>query len=291
VSDGTELNTIFPANVESSVTDVRTIAELGALSTKPRIVEDGKTYVVPGKDGGVELVKVPDEAEHPLGIKAARTVTDARSFIDYVNRHSDEHTEIWADQKRSTIVAVIDSHASAEIILGAGGRPGYERHKLTLTLEHTPSWLAWAKLDREQVAQEVFAEHIEENIADVLKPAAADLLELAQTFQATRGVEFGQSTRLSNGEFQIVYSETLDGKAGRKGDVVIPDEILLGLIPYLGGEGYQIPAKFRWRLRDSVLTLGYSLVRPDVILEKAFADVLNVVRAGITDRPIFLGRP
>jgi uncharacterized protein YfdQ (DUF2303 family) len=282
----TELNTALIGDTDAGAT--RVIAELGALATKPRELKAGETYAIPDGDGGVKFQKVDDLPANPLRIKSARTVSDVTSFVDYVNRHGNGNTEVWADRAHSTVVAIIDGHASVDS--DGLGRPGYEAHKVTLVLEHTPSWLAWAKFDRKLISQETFAEHIEENTLDVLAPDSATMLEIAQSFQATRGVDFGQTTRLSNGETSIKYSESLDGKAGRKGDLVIPDEFTLGLIPYLGGTGHKVQAKFRWRLREAELSLGYNLVRADLILEEAFTDVLAVVTASITP-PLFYGRP
>lgn len=277
--------------MENPTGSVPTIAELGALSTKPRMLHPATDYAVPDGAGSVKVIRTDDPALHPRFIGAARTVGDATSFINYVTRHAGAHTEVYADLARASIVAVIDSHDAASN--EGATRPGHEKHKVTLVLEKTPSWQAWAKLDNKLVSQEQFAEHIEENFVDVTRPEAADLLELAQTFHATRGVEFGQSTRLSSGETQIQYAEKLDGKAGRSGEIAIPDEIGLALVPFVGSTvAYSIVAKFRWRLNQAQLGLGYKLIRPERILEDAFNDILKEITAGVPEGvPVFHGRP
>ncbi len=272
---------------ESPVEGTRTIAELGARAAKPQRVERGEIYLVNDGHGGKELIETPDVPEFAEAAVNHRTVTNDAAFIAYVNRHGCDQTEIWADQKHNRIVGVVDAHASNEA--SASERFGHEQHYVTLSLEHTPAWSAWVN-GQGLSGQAKFAEHIEEYAENVFSPPSAELLEIAQTLQGSRKAEFTSGTRLSNGEFQFAYVEDLQGKAGKNGQLTIPEEFELGLAPYLGGAAYKVVAKLRWRLDGGNVQIGYKLIGIDRILEEAFKEIVTAVTAGVT-YPVFDGRP
>jgi hypothetical protein len=113
--------------------------------------------------------------------------------------------------------------------------------------------------------------------------------------------------RLDNGDVRFDYVEQTTAKAGEKGDVEIPKQLTLALRPYIGGPRVWVTAQFRYRLSGGNLLLGFALVRPEVILETAFDDIVTEIREGKTltpeggqpvavhpgvgDVPIFYGKP
>jgi uncharacterized protein YfdQ (DUF2303 family) len=276
-------------NTEASV-----VAALAATSIDPRLVEPGNLYAIPDGRGGVRVIDTDDYA-------------DAASFVGYVNRHRTAGTEVYAHTSSSSVIAVIDAHQ------GTDEPAGWEKHKLTLALEHTKAWQAWASHDlgqnpRSWFGQQEFAEFIEDRALDVQDPDHARLIELATKFEATKKVEFGQATRLDNGEVQFQYTETVGAKKGTKDSIEFPKELKLALRPYIGGPIYFVFASLRYRISADGLLLGYALQRPENILEAAFADILTEIRDGRTDKaaetgketvvhegigdvPIFYGRP
>lgn len=277
-------------------TEASAVAHIAVQGVEPHPIEPGLIVTVPDGRGGVKVIDTDSFAEHPRLAKAKRTVTDAASFVAYVERHGSDATEVWADTPNSTVVAVIDSNE------GAGKPAGWEGHRLALSLEKTDAWKAWAKADGQWFAQLDFAEFIEDRASDVKTPSSADLLELAQSFQAARKVDFESSERMKDGQTNLAFKETVAAKAGQKGNIVIPDELLLVLKPYVGGPAYHVVARFRYRLNGATLGLGIVLQRPQEILDAAFADVVTAIREGEKARdgwpehggisqPIFYGRP
>lgn len=272
------------------------VAVLAQQAAEPNILEPGVLYAHLGSEGEIILADTDHYAEHPRRAKAKRTVTSAASFVAYVDRHATAATEVYADTPNSTVIAVLDSHEGADL------PAGWEGHKLTLSLEKTDAWTAWAAADGKWLQQLEFAEFIEDRASDVKEPTAADLLELAQSFQAHRNVEFESSERMKDGQTNLAFKETVTAKAGQKGNIVIPDELLLVLKPYVGGPAYHVYARFRYRLNGAQLSLGIVLQRPQEILDAAFADVVTAIRDGEQARdgwpahggitqPIFYGRP
>lgn len=270
------------------------LATVAQQAVDPKKLDPNTAYAFLQADGSLGLVVTDPRKPEPIAdhVKASRTFADEASFVEYVKRHYDAGTEVYADLTTSTIIALIDGPTAS------GGesdrdRAGREAHTATLTLTKTPSWNAWAAQDGKLQAQVAFAEHIEDNLQDIVEPAAADMLELAQTFQATSGVEFKSSQRLSTGETNLKYAEKTEATAGRSGDIAIPERFKIAVVPFVGGDtAYGVSARFRYRLRSGELLLSYRLDRPEKVLEDAFQDVLAGVKSGLesTGVPVFHGK-
>lgn len=272
-----------------SITEAQTVADLAVTSIQPHELQPGVYAVADGR-GAVAVIDTDQYDAVPRHTEASRTVTDAASFVAYVNRHKLAGTEVYAHTSSSSVVAVIDSHE------GSYNDAGWQRHRLTLALEHTKAWKAWTERDLGQNArgwfgQQEFAEFIEDRALDVQEPDHARLIELATRFEATKKVDFGQATRLDNGEVKFEYTETIGAKKGTKGDIEFPKELKLAIRPYIGGPIYFVFASLRYRIAEDGLRLGYALQRPENILEAAFADIVTEIRAGRTDKPADGGKP
>lgn len=224
----------------------------------------------------------PLSGEHPRRKSGSYTVRDVDSFVEYVQKHGLEETELWGDRTRGTVTAVIDAHGAV------GTHAGWESHQAELRLEQDPDWAAFVGKDGEMVSQARFAEFIEDHLHVFAKPKAADMLELAQTFQATTKVDFESSNRIKSGETQLVYQEHTTSTAGKKGNLAIPDEFVVGLSPYrgVGTDPYAVTARFRYRIEGQHLVLGYRLVRPDKVLDDAFDQVTQLVATGLS-KPVW----
>lgn len=289
----------------SGATEASVVASYAQQAAEPKQLDAGVIYALAGAAGDVEIHDTDDYAETPRRAKAARSVTDAASFVAYVNRHKIRGTEVYAHTSGSSVIAIIDSHEGSD--LGAG----WQGHRLTLVLEKTKAWEAWMKRDLGQGGawfdQQEFAEFIEDRALDVIDPDHARLIEIATTFEAKSKADFGSAVRLDSGAVQFAYTETTAAKAGQKGTLEIPNRIQLALRPYIGGPIYSLWAQFRYRIGAGGLRLGYAIERPENILDAAFADIVTEIREGRTDRigdaapvvvhegigdvPIFYGRP
>lgn len=264
----------------------------------------------PGEDPRFYSVIVPAGASHetidverlrefdlprPRRKHGAFRVHDAGSFVEYLNKHGLDETEVWADTTRQQLVGVLNAHQTMADVgersaLYADGRAGWADHRVSLELVRTPAWQAWTGLDRKLLGQHEFAEHLEDRLVDVVNPSGADMLELAQTFQATIGVSFESSKQLASGERQLEYKETVESRAGRRGQLSIPRDFELGLVPFEGAEAYKVTARFRYRITDGALRVGYLLDRPEDVLRLAFLDFVAAVE-GQVSAPVFRGVP
>ena len=233
------------------------------------LVEAGNIYAVRQAGGSfTKLDLTGDEYRDFPKRKAGQvTVTDVASFAHYYAKHADNGSEVFADLAAATITAVLDAH-------GASAR--WQDHRLTLAMQQTPQWKAWVATDRRMMSQASFAEWIEDHAADIAPGGpctAADLLEMAQQFQAHTKVEFKSGKRLKDGQTQLLYSETTEAKAGERGIIHIPDAFELAIAPFEDSEFYRVKARFRYRLNGGDLTMAYHLNDPEKVFRDAILQV------------------
>ncbi len=221
-----------------------------------------------------------DRPVRKTGVYHPATV-DALVAITNLHGEDNENTTVWVHPTSGRVVTVFDDN----------GREfsGYQQHRAVLQLQETPEWAFWTGQDGKMVGQEAFAEHIEAGLAEVEQPDAADLLEIAQSFHVKKDASFRSATRLSSGEIQFAYEETLAATAGRKGDLLVPTTFILLLAPFVGETERQVVAKLRYRLSQGVLTLGYKLERPDKVVRDALDAVAETLAAEFPR--VFVGEP
>jgi len=276
-------------------TEVQAIIETARLSTEPHPVEAGGLYVVPTAHGHTVVDLTGDRyREYPQRKRGTVTVSDVASFAHYYSRHADGDTEVFADIKATAVTAVLDAHRRRDPD-GDGElcEARWQEHRLVLQLEVTPEWAAWTRQDRQQMPQGTFAEFIEDHVGDIAADGpctGADLLEMAQQFQAHTKVEFKSGARLADGQTQLTYIETVEASGGQRGTVTIPGAFELGIRVFGDLEPYRVKARFRYRMNDGKLTLGYHLDDP----ERKVRDAVGLVVAKAEEAckvKIMLGRP
>lgn len=254
----------------------------------------GKPFDHPGLRNPLALVPdnvhLQDLEEHlpaPVRIRQAVKVLDAKTFIDYVNRFADTASAVFCNGPEGrTFTAVLDYHQPDQ--------PSWATHKATYQCPTTVEWGNWRKADRTKLAQADFAEFIEENVKDIVQPegnpaapTAADMLEISRTLEAKKNISFRQGTRLDNGQVQLTYNEQIDGRAGETGQLNIPEQFFIGIRPFLGGDAFCIPARFRYRITEGRLVMWFELVRPDKVLEEAYNAVREQIKTAIGDVPLY----
>lgn len=267
----------------TDIDNVKTIVDTALRGAAPVALEPGKVHAF-HTPGGVHKVDLtgPEHTGIPPRKAGTTTVRDADAFLAYWGKHSDTHSEVYADAERLTITAVLDSHT--------GGAARWAGHRLHLALRETNAWKQWLQNDGVLVKQETFAEFLEDHLPELLEPSAADMLEIAQSFQAAVKVDFQSATRLSSGQRQFQYVETQTSKAGQKGQLTVPEVFVIGLVPFEGSEGYRLNARLRHRITPDGLRLGFKLERPDETRKTAFQDVVNKVAEAI-GTPVMNGTP
>ena len=262
-----------------SDTDTDAVISTAQQAVKPVELQPGAIYVLLESrgDGNIRQVISDTDQYQPSPRRMLPTLTHhftAESLSAYVDRFKLPGTAIYADEERKTAYVVIDgSSSSAQADLGWGN------HRALLHMRETPAWKHWAGKDTNDVMmdQETFAQHIEDGLDEIVEPAAAQMLELAQSFHATSQVTFKSSKLLSDGSRSLLFDEQVAASAGAKGDIAVPGGFTLGLRPFEGSDAYKILARFRYRISNGHLAIGYHLDRPEDALRLAFNDVVKKV--------------
>jgi uncharacterized protein YfdQ (DUF2303 family) len=259
------------------MTDFEPIIETAIRAAEAKTLPLGEYHIV-NHPTGVKIFDLTgdqyrDKPRRKIGIVDVR---DVPSFLAYYSKHASPDAEVFADRRRGTITAILDAHT------GYGGIPQWQGHRLVLQLQHTDVFKAWAAVDGQLMAQSTFAEFIEDRRADIVEPTAADVLELAQTFQATTKVDFKSSTILKSGQRQLSYVESIEATGGQRGEMAVPDHLQLAVPVYEGATvADPIIARLRFRIIDSRLKLAVVLDQLANVVEAAFEGVVADIDAGV----------
>lgn len=227
-------------------------------------------------DGSWELATLDAEswANAPRRKRGRIRVASTESLASYVNLHATTGTTLYANADGITVEAILDDHA--------GDGPHHRDHRVTLTLIRTPGCERWLDAHAKYLEQEAFAQLIEDGLAEIARPDGATLLEVAQSIRATKSAAFRSDKRLTTGRVQFQWVEDVTATAGADGNLEIPEMVTLVFEPFYGAEKVQVDARFRYRIRDGKLHLGFWLVRHEEALRDAFAAELARLR-GLLD--------
>jgi uncharacterized protein YfdQ (DUF2303 family) len=268
---------------------VNSIIDLAVDSIDPVELDPSKLYHVtlPAGSRG-EIVDLTDHlakhAPHPHRVTGTYTPHDVASFVAYVDEHQDPaHSTIWIDLLAARLVAVLNDHASTAT--------GWGDHRAALQLQHTPEWKHWSGKDGQWLTQETFAEHIRDGIMEIVEPDGATMLEIAQTFEGKTKADWKSATRIDNGQVSFVYQEEIQAGAGRQGDLEIPSQLLLAIAPFYGEQPAPIAARFRYRIKEGTLSLGYKLEKPQEVLQRSVNAIADRLRGEHGFKRVYMGAP
>jgi uncharacterized protein YfdQ (DUF2303 family) len=273
---------------ENQGTETKAAVDAGLAAAEPTPLNPDSTnravaWVVPeGASLTMESLEwLRNEPWRKRGVVKHRTAT---SLMDYVDTHAEPGTAVWVSEAQ--IVAVVDDHWE--------GGAGWADHRAVMPLQRTPEWQHWMKLDGQLVSQQAFAEHIEEGLTEIVEPAAADMLEVAQSFQAHTEAAFRSGTRLHSGETRLLYDEETTASAGKTGELTVPTTFTLGISPFEGEDPYRVTARLRYRVTGGTLRIGYKLDRPHVVIREAVQAIhQSLVEhfGGQAEVDVYLGEP
>lgn len=198
----------------------------------------------------------------PRSINASPTMHELPGWLAYVNRFKLDTTWIMAGRTPdgATIQAALDYHGP--------GKPSWCKHRASLQLKLSNQWRKWMGNSGKWLSQEDMAEFIQDNIRDVSAPPGAEMLEVFQTLLISKGVEFGSSINLDNGQVRFAYNESVAAKTGAP-DVVVPTEFSLGIPVFDYGASYAVGCRFRYKLDAKKLLLRFDCAQADRIVEDA----------------------
>lgn len=251
--------------MDENINDTQSAINAGLTLGTVRTIE-GKPFVVIPDDSSVKDL----EAYLPAPTRKSGTVKlrDTDSFVAYVNAEKTEATRIYGNLISPYFEAVFNDH---------GATPAWKDYRATYACPLSVEWQTWKGQNAKQMSQEQFAQFIEDNLPDIAQPPAAEMLEISRTLEAKKKVNFASGIRLSNGQNELTYEETISGTAA-KGKFVVPEEFTIGIPVLEGGPRYAVTARLRYRIADGGrMSMWFELVRPHKILEDAVKDVCKSI--------------
>lgn len=261
------------ANLQSVIDAVRAGTAVQTIAT----VGTNKHVLVTGHGTLASRLETVDlEQGLPAPIRKTGKVTcfDAASFNQVIKDNGDAgNIAIYFDRNpnKPAVVAVLNGN-------GATG-PGWGDFRVNIEFRPTPQWTKWRGNDGKLLAQVDFAEFIEDNLEDISDPPGASMLEIASQLQLIRSVNFKSRVTLQSGAFAFAHDSDDKATVG-PGTIDVPQTFTLGVVPIFGLGGYAIPARFRYRIEDGKLKLGYKLQRIETVMEKIVEDVITRIERG-----------
>lgn len=235
---------------------------------------------------GSQLVNLKD-LQYPHGVPPERIVAapkfqDQASFCSYVNTYKDDRTRILADVNAGSFLALIDYHG-----VGEERKPEFVSHRASFQLTHSEQWKLWIGQNDKLIPQAEFAEFLEDNRVDIVKPDSATLLEIAEDLQAKSDVNFASKINRVNGSAVLTFDETISTKV-TTGRIEMPESFTIRIPVFFGEAAVDISARLRFRIQDGKLKFQYKLYRPAEIKQKAF-DVTRAEIAASAALEVLLG--
>lgn len=232
---------------------------------------------------GFSLKTFEDHRASPLRVKSVIETDTVAAWLSYWNRFSDVNSTALFDLPAAKLAGYIDYHEAV-------GEARWLEHQVIYQCPMTPEWKRWKDHSGKPMDQIAFARFIEDAIPDITDPTGADMLEIAKSLTVHNKVNFRQAIRLDNGETQFTYEENIEGQAGPKGQLKIPQTITLGIRLFDGGPGYSVEARFRYSIKDAKLAMWYDLVRPERVHEAAVMDIYQAIQDGMKIGHLIRGR-
>jgi uncharacterized protein YfdQ (DUF2303 family) len=97
-------------------------------------------------------------------------------------------------------------------------------------------------------------------------------MDVARLLVAKKSVDFKSGVNLKTGANHFEFVETIEtrGIANRVDDAMdVPDSFVLGIVPFVGGDGVELEAQLRFRINDKKLTFTYVMLQPHKLIEAA----------------------
>jgi hypothetical protein len=257
-------NERFAVQVDASVRDDRT----GALWVHKDLVQ----------------VIGPWQVEDHVGpINTTERFGDVESWAVYVTRFAGEDGPPLVTWNSAGLLAVLDYHA-------VNGVADHAQWRAEMPFKQAPEFAAWMQLaDGRGKPQRVAIEALEDRGAEIVEPAAGELMAMLRTLRTTVN-KTAQTELRPDGSTSVTYTDD-KGISARGGTVDLPSEITIR-IPILKGHVddsgkpvvYELKVKVRASVGDDArLMLRFSIPNAERALEEVFADRVALAKRLLGD--------
>ena len=267
--------------------DTRTDSESGAvLAAGMAMAEpvtptgDSRFVVIPE---GYKVEDIERFLKAPARARGTITAETPEAFVAYYNRFcATDASLIFACTEHFKVSGIIDWHEPKK-------DPGFAEHRVIYEAPRSDEWKVWTAMDGRPMSQHDFSVFLENNVKDIQEPDGADVLEVAQQLEVKKSVQFSSALRLSDGQREFTFNETVDGST-RRGQMKIPEEFTLGIPVSIAGELKAVTARLRYRIDDGMLKLWYDLAQADAVAREAFGEVVEKIESDV-ETPVLMASP
>jgi uncharacterized protein YfdQ (DUF2303 family) len=229
----------------------------------------------------------------PLRKKAVVSLDDSASFIDYFKKQGSlVNSSIWGRTDFATnktmFIAVLNDHGET------ANETGWRDHTATFEPRLSEEWKRWntAASTKEGMSQVAFAEFIESNRQDVASgeglPSGGEMLDMALNFEANQDMKFKSGIRLQSGAVDMAFVQSDSDQTIAK--MKMFDRFNIGIPVFMGGDGYKIEARLRYRVPSGNLKFHIDLIRTDRVLDDAMKSLGKAIADG-TGKMVLAGNP
>jgi uncharacterized protein YfdQ (DUF2303 family) len=287
-------------DTDSPRTENDAAIEAGALGATPQVItlELGEYHLARDAGGKITQIDLTGDKwlDWPRRIVGTVQLADIDSLAAYWGKYADHSSELWADQAKRTITAILDAHHPTV----DGGQARWQQHRAVVQLQLSDVLKAWMANNNKALSQEEFGELIEEYVGYIAYPPAADLMEMVKDLEVVAHQEFKTGVRLKTGARRLQFTETVEGRT-KEGTVDIPDTLTLSVPIWQGAHRTTtVTARLRFRAntpRAGQVALIYKLDGLREIIDGAFLAGLDQLAQALSGdgelnaTPIYRGTP
>lgn len=268
-------------------------ARAGVDISKTMTTIDGIPVLVDGDQVHIlnNVLEIADKrGAAPRRRKGTSNHSELASFIEHIIRFKDADSAVFADTGAVRMTAVLDYHQA-----GADKPPRWGEHRSVYVCPLSEQWRLWTANNGVKLAQDAFAQFIEDNMQDLASPTGngddkdfpmpSDVLTMARNLVIQSKGEFSRSINPTTGESSLVCKNE-----NVTGSTKIPRAFLIGIPVFEAGAMYRVEARMRMDMSSGRPSFSYVLYQPEVIKRDAFGEVRQMVKEQ-TALPVFAGSP
>jgi len=275
-------STIIPAGGQNlHLTGIAELTALGSALGVPKTVQGLKPQII--LPPGYQALEAPRAELPPLPdhIRAAVTLNDSDSFIEYVKAFRTFTTRLFAttpdleeigpdSSGGAQFTAVLDYHEG-----GKEQKAARTAHTVVYPLPLSQQFSTWLGINGEPMSQNDFIEFIEANKLDVVSPDSASLMELAVNFESKTEVRFASKVDRVTGGRNLIFQEAIDAQSSstRQGTIKVPDTMAIRVPILEEGKVFEIKCRLQWLPSNGNLRVVVHLQQYRDVFRHAFKEV------------------
>lgn len=239
---------------------------------------DGVPFLVMTDENGhaqmIEMeAKVSEHRDRPRRIRSDVTVRTPKSLAAYMNLYADaNHMAFVKTSAPYSTRVILDYHEADDVNV-----PRWGSHTIKMEPQFSPAYAAWREHHRKACDQRDTMEFLEDRLVDVVRPEAADVMDMVMNFDGLTKVTFSQSQRLTDGRVQILYKE----EEADSGKVTFYEKLELRVPVFEGAEPEPVTVRVRHRARDGKLAFTFVIANIEELERAAFERLCDVWRTSL----------